>query len=233
MSDAAKYLPLSHREREDESSVSNDWSKHLYACLDSLAALAETLSPAQLETQTNQNGKTQYRVVDVATLAIWRLSTARVARLRRLLAEALRTRSGSAGATVALSRTLASTKPSPAALAAQLRQLAADGRASATRRSVADLSVAVVAGYDIARAAGAVLSVEPVASGAVALARSLSAPTEIRAVLRDTTLHATDDNWSVGHGATRNGTARDIVLFLWGRAGIPTIAADTATSGDS
>ena len=88
----------------------------------------------------------------------------------------------------------------------------------------------MVAGYDIARATGTVLTVEPVASGAVALARSLSAPTPIRAVLTDCALHASDDGWSVGHGAVRNASARDIVLFLWGRGGIPAATDPTPTS---
>jgi hypothetical protein len=218
MSDAAKYLPLSNREREDESSVSNDWSKHLYGCLESLANIIEKMPDEALMAPT---GRDQYRVVDVAAHLIWRLGTARAARVRQTFAVALRERSGAAGAALALSRALASARPSPAALAAQLRTLVDDGHSAATRRPVADLSAAVVDGYDIARATGAVLVVEPVASGAVALARSLSAPTPIRAVLRDCTLHAADAGWSVGHGATRDGSARDIVLFLWERGDIP------------
>jgi hypothetical protein len=220
MSDAAKYLPLSHREREDESSVSNDWSKHLYACLESLAGIVEKLPADQLQAQSGQQ---KYRVVDVVALMIWRLRTPRLTQARQLLAQALRTRSGAAGAALAQSRSLAddSTHASPATLAAQIRTLVADGRRSGTRHSVAQLSVAVVAGYDVAKTTGTALTVDPVASGAVALARSLSAPVPIRAVLRDCTLRASDEGWSVGHGAVRDAIARDIVLFLFGRADIP------------
>jgi hypothetical protein len=93
MSDAAKYLPLSNREREDESSVSNDWSKHLYGCLESLANIIEKMPDEALMAPA---GRDQYRVVDVAAHLIWRLGTARAARVRQTFAVALRERSGAA-----------------------------------------------------------------------------------------------------------------------------------------
>ncbi|PRY69653.1 hypothetical protein B0I08_102330 [Glaciihabitans tibetensis] len=247
MSDAAKYLPLSHRDREDESTVTNDWSPHLRTCLEALAVLVESLPPEQLE---SPSWREQYRVIDVLSHLLWRLGTSRAERARQLVAVALRSRSALAGgrvgggpgaggplagATLTHCRALAgSANRSPAALADQLRAAAvanagarpgaepgARTGAGKTRRSVADLSVAVVDSLDVARTAGKALTLDPVATGAVALARSLSAPVPIRAVLRDCLLHATDAGWSVGRGSTRNSSAGSIILFLWGRGDIP------------
>ena len=69
---------------------------------------------------------------------------------------------------------------------------------------------------------GDAVSVDPVASGAVALARSLSAPIAIRAVVTARTLLATDAAWQVGRGPELPGTAAGIVLFLFGRGAVPT-----------
>jgi len=56
------------------------------------------------------------------------------------------------------------------------------------------------------------------ASGAVALRRALEAPTEIKAVIRGCTLAATDADWSFGHGPVLQGTAAELLLFLYGRS---------------
>ena len=50
---------------------------------------------------------------------------------------------------------------------------------------------------------------------------ALSAPLPVRAVLRGLTLAARDGGWRVGHGAVRTVAASDIVLFLFGRSGVP------------
>lgn len=96
-----------------------------------------------------------------------------------------------------------------------------DAVAAARRRRrvrVADLGAALVAAYEFC---GDRLSVDAVTSGAVCLARSLSAPLPIRAVVRGRTLHATDADWRLGSGPDLAGPARELVLFLYGRAGVP------------
>ena len=65
------------------------------------------------------------------------------------------------------------------------------------------------------------IAVDPLAGGAVAVARGLSAPVEIRAVVTARTLVATDAAWRVGRGPELPGTAAGIVLFLFGRGGPP------------
>jgi hypothetical protein len=78
------------------------------------------------------------------------------------------------------------------------------------------------------------LRIDPIASGAVALARSLSAPVELRAVVSERALRASDAAWTVGRGRELSGNARELVLFLWGYAGLPGQGgAPTATKSDS
>ena len=65
------------------------------------------------------------------------------------------------------------------------------------------------------------LRVDPMTSGAVALARALAAPLPIRAVVKGRTLTATDAGWDFGSGPELAGTARELVLFLYGRGPVP------------
>ncbi|CAN5203009.1 hypothetical protein BH11ACT3_BH11ACT3_24800 [soil metagenome] len=75
--------------------------------------------------------------------------------------------------------------------------------------------------YELARTLDRELPVDATLSGAVALARSLSAPLPIRAAIRDRTLVATDAGWEIGSGRALRATASSLVLFLYGRAGLP------------
>ncbi len=115
---------------------------------------------------------------------------------------------------------------SPVGLAApalDLSRLAAfEGAVASARRRrrvrIGDLGLALVAAYE---AGGERLVVDPTISGAVCLARALSAPLPVRAVIRDRTLRASDAGWTLGRGADLVGTARELTLFLYGRAGLP------------
>lgn len=129
-------------------------------------------------------------VSDAAASTVWLVTTTRLGRLR-------------ARSTPALGQGEA---------AAALRTAAAD----TGKRGIAALSAAVVGTWRVAESLGLTLTVDPVASGAVALARSLSAPTPIRAVVQVRTLVATDADWRVGQGPVLETTASVIVLFLYG-----------------
>ena len=95
---------------------------------------------------------------------------------------------------------------------------AAAAKARGRRRvRISDLGAALVAAYET----DARLEVDGAVSGAVALARVLAAPLPIRAVVRGRTLKATDAGWELGTGPELAGTARELVLFLYGRAGLP------------
>ena len=92
---------------------------------------------------------------------------------------------------------------------------------SARRVRIAALGTVLAEAYGFAALTGRTLVVDPVTSGAVALDRSLRAPLEIRAVVRNRTIRATDAGWEFGSGPELAGTAAALVRFLYGRAGVP------------
>lgn len=98
-----------------------------------------------------------------------------------------------------------------------LRELSArDGR-----RAVRELALGVVSAYDVAAATRGSVSIDPVAAGAVALARVLSAPLPVREVMRSRRLRAIDADWHVGIGPEVPAAASAIVLFLYERGPLP------------
>lgn len=216
MANFAENLPLSNRPSVDETGANSNWSGHLSVTLTAIADVLNTLAPEQWEVQSRCAG---WRVRDVAGHLVWRMGSTN----RELFASMVRASWGHSlnpnTAVDALSR--AAAEAEPAELVQRIRQIAADRAAGRGRHGVSELTEAVVHGYDLAEPLGIVLPIAPAASGAVALRRSLIAPTEIKAVLRSRTLVATDANWQVGRGLPLPGTAETIVLFLFGRGGLP------------
>jgi len=215
MAEFARLLPLSLRSVGNESGVNARWSGHLAATLTAVADLLDTLTPEQWETQSLCAG---WRVRDVAGHLVWRLGSSK----RQLVTSAGRAYLGHfvrpARAIDAVSRAAAQAPPEQ--LVARLREIAA-ARAAVGPGGIADLTEAVVHGLDVARALGLTLPIHPTAGGAVALRRSLIAPTEIKAVLRIRRLEATDAEWSVGHGEPLRSTAAALLVFLFGRGPLP------------
>lgn len=216
MADFAKYLPLSQRAAHDESGANSDWHGHLAVTLTATAGLLASLSPHQWDSPSQCAG---WRVRDVAGHLVWRLGSSN----RELFGSAAQAYFGHfvnpKRAIDVLSR--AAAEAEPAELVARIRRIAAEKAAGHGRHGIAELTEAVVHGYDIAHPLGLRLPVAPTASGAVALRRSLIAPTEIKAVLKVRTLVATDADWRVGHGPALPGTAEEFLLFLFGRGGLP------------
>jgi hypothetical protein len=203
MSDLSRYLPLSQRRHEDESGVTSDWRAPFAATLRSLADTLQPLPQAGWDAATARDGVSVRDTVADAVTAL--TASARERAAGRLLRRAPER----------VTRT-------PDELVADLRTIADADR----KRRIAELSEAVLAAADVARALDAAglphrIAVDPLAMGAVALARSLSAPLPVRAVLRGLALAASDGGWQVGHGAVRTAAASDIVLFLFGRSGVP------------
>jgi hypothetical protein len=189
----ASFFPLSNRPRHDESDVTNNWSRHRGTVLLELAALLDGLAAEEWELPALVATST---VRDTVAELVWRSTTTRLSRLR-------------------------SSRPTgqePHELAAAVRRLATDDLAAASKRRLGDLSDAVVAAYEISAATGHPVVVDPVASGAVALARALGGPVGIRALTTERTLVATDAEWRVGRGPELEGTAAAIVLYMFGRA---------------
>ena len=218
MAEFARLLPLSLRSVGNESGVNARWSGHLAATLTAIADLLAGLTPEQWETQSLCAG---WRVRDVAGHLVWRLGSSR----RELVGSAARAYLGHfvrpSRAIDVVSRAAATAEP--AQLVARLREIAA-ARAASGRGGITELTEAVVHGLDVAHPLGLTLPVHATAGGAVALRRSLIAPTEIKAVLRTRRLVATDAEWSVGHGTPLRAPASGLILFLFGRGPLP---ADT------
>ena len=215
MAEFARLLPLSLRSVGNESGVNARWSGHLAATLTATADLLDGLSPEQWQAQSLCGA---WRVRDVAGHLVWRLGSSR----RELVTSAAHAYLGHhvrpARAIDAVSRAAAQAPPEQ--LVARLREIAA-ARAAEGRGGIADLSEAVVHGLDLAHPLGLTLPIHATAGGAVALRRSLIAPTEIKAVLRTRRLVATDAEWSVGHGDPLRSTAAPLILFLFGRGPLP------------
>ena len=212
MSDVSRHLPLSHRERHDESSVTQDWSAHTGATLARLVALLDALDDAAWATASMRTG---YTIRDVAGFVAWRIGTpvrTRAAAVAKLVVTAGRT---PRAASEHLARAVAALDP--AELTAQLRALSVECAAGRNGTRISDLETVVVGAVDSASALGTPIAIDPVASGAVALRLAVSAPLPIRAVLRERTLVAADADWSVGRGRSLRATAAGIILFLAGR----------------
>jgi len=216
MDDMARDLPLSQRPKRDESTVTANWAAHRGAILLEIAGMLEELSAAEWELPTLRAGFTVRHVVgELVWLARGSARQRAVAAGRRALAD----RTGFAAASRAL--VLEQSQMEPAELVRAVRGLAVDDLSGHGARSVAALAPAVVAAFDLTAATGSMIAIDPMASGAVALARSLSAPVAIRAVVTARTLVATDAEWRVGRGPELPGTAAGIVLFLFGRGAPP------------
>ncbi|MBX0300087.1 maleylpyruvate isomerase family mycothiol-dependent enzyme [Cryobacterium sp. 1639] len=220
MAEFARHLPLSLRSVGNESGVNARWSGHVGATVTAIADLLAELTPEQWETASLCGG---WRVRDVAGHLVWRLGSSN----RELLGSAARAYLADVWhpgrAIDAVSRAAAEAEPD--ALIASLREIAAAKTAGVGRGGISELTEAVVHGLDLARPLGLNLPIHATAGGAVALRRSLTAPTEIKGVLRIRRLVATDAEWSVGHGAPLRGTAAELIVFLFGRGPLP---AETA-----
>ena len=196
--------------------MNSRWAGHLGATTAAIADLADTLTPEQWEAPSLCTG---WRVRDVAGHLVWRLGSSTPllvgSAARAYLGHHLRP----AKAIDDLSR--AAARAEPAELVSSLRLIAAAKTAGHGRTGITELTEAVVHGLDLTHPLGLTLPVHPMAGGAVALRRSLIAPTEIKAVLRTRTLVATDAEWQVGHGSELSGTTEELLLFLFGRGPLP------------
>ncbi|KQO99592.1 hypothetical protein [Leifsonia sp. Leaf264] len=213
MADFARYLPLSARPPQDETGVSSHWGADIAAVLDAVADLLVVQPPTALETPSLHPG---WSVRDVAGYLSWRLAVP-TAELVRATSLAL-VENGFSQRRVAESFARRGADLPVAEIVAGLRSIAVDKRADRGRTGIRELAITVVGGLDIARPLGAVLPLRPAASGAVALRRALNGPTEIKAVIRDRSLTATDADWSFGRGPAMSDTAEAILLFLYERS---------------
>ncbi|NEM90406.1 hypothetical protein [Galbitalea soli] len=197
--DLSDYLPLSRRPAGDEATVSSNWARPLGELLLQIADSVDAAGDTVREIRTDAPGSPTVEAVARALL----VEIDRGPWWRR------RTAPGSAPADVA--------DESGARLAEALRDRATTRLSGHPRTAVGLLGRTLVDGWEIAAALHTPIEVGPAVTGAVALARSLAGPFEVRAVARARTLVASDHGWRIGHGQELVGTAEAIILFLYGR----------------
>ncbi len=218
MSDFARFLPLSQGSRQPEPRVTGNWSSEIAVILEQVADLLDDLTPEQWESRSMCDG---WRIRDVAGHIVWRLGSS----TGRMIATGGRAWFGKrlnpmdAISDVSIQAAEASYED----LVDRIREIADDKRMGRGRGRIGELTEAVVHAYDISHALGVDLRLNPGATGAVALARILVAPTPIKAVLRARTLTATDAGWRFGQGPALSGTASTLIQFLFGRRARPTL----------
>ncbi|MEJ3405600.1 hypothetical protein WDJ51_12730 [Rathayibacter sp. YIM 133350] len=214
MSDFARHLPLSQRGRQDESGVSAHWGHDMARMLDALGArLAEgdddAWQAASLRTGCTVHESVAYLVTRLSTSRRQRLGSISLGLLENLFSLRATEAGIARRAGAALSRT---------DLLEQLRSLATAAGAGTGHAGIRELETVVVGTLDVSIPLGLDVPIPPAASGAVALRRALTAPTEIKAVVRGRSLAATDAGWSFGHGPELVDTAAGLLLFLYGRS---------------
>ncbi len=193
--DISRYLPLSWRERHDESDVSNDWSASTVEVLLDLAAAIDQLSLHQWSGASLRPAMSVAGEIAVAISELHPRGDRDVEAFDRAQASA------------------------------ELRRLAGEITGSTRPTRIGALTAAVVAAFDLSAATGVPIVVASRSSGAVAVARAARAPLGIRSILRDHRFVALDAEWNVGAGQNVASTANEIVLFLFDRRGMPIVTS--------
>jgi uncharacterized protein (TIGR03083 family) len=225
MNDIAKFLPLSSSSGRassgiPETKVTTSWAPEIATILEQVADLLDGLTPEQWESPSMCEG---WRVRDVAGHFVWRIGSSTGSMLRTGGKAYWGRHLNPMKVIDDLSREAASATYED--LVDRIREIADDKRFSRGRVRIGELMEAVVHAYDISHALKVDLALDPRATGAVALARVVMAPTPIRAVLRARRLTATDAGWSLGTGTPLTGTASTLIMFLFGRNARPTLGS--------
>ncbi|UYN84059.1 MAG: hypothetical protein KIT89_02185 [Microcella sp.] len=216
MTDWARFLPLSNRDRGDESHVSRNWSRAASGMLLSVAAVLD----ARPEVLAHPTLRPEVSVAEA---------------VRELLVQLRSTRWQRAAARIgAVESASPETAALPDAELADAVQAEALARSAArARSSVRELGAVLVLALDLRASIGASIDVDPFVSGAVALDLAVRAPHPRRSVVTARTLVAVDGDWRVGRGPELPATAASIVLFLAGRGGVPPHALPEAGADDA
>ena len=212
MNDLSGYFPLSQRPKRDETGVTNNWAKARGTILLELAGILGELSPADWELPGLPPG---WSIRDAVGELVWLAGTGWASRASQTWGRSLTEWRPQAAVVESFAR------EQQGDLAARVHGIATDDLAPGAKRSVRELSPAVVAAFELSTVLGRPVTIDPIASGAVALARGLGGPVEVRAVTSARTLVATDADWRVGRGPELPGTASALVLFLFGRGRPP------------
>lgn len=205
MSDWARFLPLSNRDRSAEGDAVGAWAAPASELLEGIAAVLDArpdlLSAATLRPEVTVGA-------DVRDL-LTRLGSPWYVRWAR---------AWGAFPTPSTTISVIDDVALPSALRASARARAVPG----ARVSIRDLGLVVAVALDLTATHKAALAVDPLVCGAVALDLALRSRLPQRSVVTARSLVATDGEWRVGRGPELAATGAAIVLFLAGRGGVPT-----------
>ncbi|WP_111718283.1 maleylpyruvate isomerase family mycothiol-dependent enzyme [Homoserinimonas sp. OAct 916] len=193
-------------------SAAHDWRTATGDVLDLIADMLGSLTPERWESPSLDAG---WRIKDVAGHIVWRVGTP----TRQLLASGSKAYLGKhLNPMKAIDDvSILTAQASYGDLVRDLRLSAEAHRSGRGRKNFGELAEAVVHGFDMSNALGFDLSVNPSSTEAVARSRMKLSPKNVRSVLKNRTLVATDAGWRIGRGDQWPGTAEAIVLFLCGR----------------
>ena len=207
MGDFMRNLPLSWRERVDESDVTSDWRDAVADVIDRAAAQLDEASDVGDATR-------EWLVGDF-------LRSASPRRLEREQ-EAAPTPDTAAADEVAGADEPGAAheggEPGPPSGSTDRLRAFAVATRSGRAAPVRVLSKTVAAYLELARELGAIPLLPPRTSGAVALYLAAKAPTPIRAVIKGHTLRARDADWAFGRGPVLEDDAVPMLEFLLGRS---------------
>ncbi|NNC13280.1 maleylpyruvate isomerase family mycothiol-dependent enzyme [Planctomonas sp. JC2975] len=197
--------------------MQRDFGEQIAQTLVQLAAVLEGLEPDEWGAATLCE---RWTVRDAAGHIVWRLGSSYSEMVRTALPLLTLSGPSPSALTEAVSRQEGEAS-SPEELVRRLRHIAALRLAGIGRTGLNDLVEAVVHSYDIVQPLGVPIDVDPEATRLIALRGMLLGSGVRRAVAGRHTLYAADAGWAVGRGPIIEGTARGIVLFLFGRDPLP------------
>lgn len=204
MTDWARFLPLSNRDRGGDSAVIRDWSPATATLLDGIArvldARPDLLAAPSLRPEVPTGAAVRQLLTELG--APWWMRWARAL-----------------GAAESPSPEVAGL--SDEALSSVVRARAISRSAPGARSSIRDLGAVLVLALDLRGAHGVAIDVDPFLCGAVALDLALRAPMLQRSIVTARTFVAVDSDWRVGRGHELRASAETIVLFLAGRGDVP------------
>lgn len=183
---------------------------------DTLQQLADVLEGLDADQWGAQSLCDRWTVRDVAGHIVWRVGNSFPEMLRTALPMLTLSRPSPGALIDAVSRQEGEAS-SPEDLVRKIRRIAALRRAGIGRTGTNDLAETVVHSYDIVQPLGIPIRVEPDATRRVALRGLLMTSADRRVVVSHNSLSATDAGWTIGRGPVIEGTARGIVLYLFGR----------------
>ncbi|MFM2353735.1 MAG: hypothetical protein RLZZ608_1141 [Actinomycetota bacterium] len=204
MSDLARFLPLSNRDRGDQSGTVGAWARPAAELLHAVAGVLDA-QPALLPAASLRPEVTVG--ADVRDL-LTRLGSPWYVRWARAWGTLPTPSAGVAALT-------------EAELPSAVRERAVAWAAPGARVSIRDLGLVVAVVLDLQAMHGAPVTVDPLSCGAVALDLAVRSRHPQRSLVTARTLVASDADWSVGRGPELRSTGAAIVLFLAGRGGVP------------